>query len=81
MASNLFDRLAELEVPPPPAQFDTQLHERMNRSITRTQLVDLATGGMPWAMLQMSRALLAFVSFTLTGRYESDPKKRRNRGA
>ena len=78
MAMNLFDRLADLEVPPPPPQFDKQLHERVNRSLVVSQMVDLAVRGLPWAMLHFARAFVGFVAFTLTGRYET-PNRRDQR--
>ena len=77
MASNLLDQLAELEVPPPPAHFDTQLHERVNRSLLISQLIDLVVGATPWALLHFGRALVGLVIFTLTGRYEEKDKKPR----
>jgi len=77
MASNLFDRLAELEVPPPPAQFDTQLHDRVNRSLVTSQILDLATHGLPWALGHFARALVGLILFTLTGSYETKDKKPR----
>jgi hypothetical protein len=75
MATNLFDRLADLEVPPPPAQFDKQLHERVNRSLVVSQMVDLAVNGLPWALLHFGRAFVAFIAFTLTGRYETTNRR------
>lgn len=75
--TNLLEQLADLEVPPPPAQFDEQLHERVNRSLVTWQLVDLAVNGLPWALLHLARALVGLVSFTLTGRYDRKPKNRR----
>ena len=75
--ANLLEQLADLEVPPPPAQFDRQLHERVNRSLFVWQLVDLVVSGLPWAMLHFSRALVGLIAFTVTGQYESTPKKSR----
>jgi hypothetical protein len=77
MASNLFQRLAESEVPPPPAQFDTQLHDRVNRTLVGTQLADLLLVGLPWAMLHFSRAVMGLIVLTFTGRFENNPKDRR----
>jgi hypothetical protein len=77
MASNLFERLAESEVPPPPARFDTQLHDRVNRTLIGTQLVDLILCGLPWACMQFARAVVGLIAFTLTGRYERDSKNKR----
>jgi hypothetical protein len=77
--ANLLEQLAELEVPPAPpsAQFDRQLHERVNRSLFVWQLVDLVVSGMPWAMLHFARALVGLITFTVTGQYEAKPKKPR----
>jgi hypothetical protein len=77
MASNLFDRLAESDVPPPPARFDKQLHDRVNRTLVRTQLVDLILCGLPWAFLQFARAVVGLIGFTLTGRFETNSKNKR----
>ena len=74
---NLLEQLADLEVPPPPAQFDRQLHQRVNRSLLVWQLVDLVVSAMPWAMLHFARALVGLITFTVTGRYERKPKKPR----
>jgi hypothetical protein len=77
MAPDLLERLAEVEVPPPPVAFDAQLHDKVNRTIVINQFVDLFASALPWAFAQMGRALLGFVAFTVTGRYESKSNKRR----
>ena len=74
---NLLEQLAELEVPPPPAKFDAQLHDRVNRTLLREQLVDLFVRGLPWAALHFLRAVLGALSYTLTGRYEPVEKNKR----
>ena len=79
MASNLFDRLAELEVPPPPAQFDTQLHEKVNRSLVSSHLVDLFLRGFPWALGHFAKAFVGLLEFTVTGRYDASTNKRKHR--
>ena len=77
MAPNLLEQLADLEVPPPPAQFDAQLHDRVNRSLLRAHLVDLALRGFPWALAHFGRAVIGLIAFTLTGRYEPNSKTKR----
>ena len=77
MTSNLFERLAESDVPPPPAQFDTQLHDRVNRTLVRTQLVDLILCGLPWSFLHFARAVVGLIGFTVTGHFESNTKNKR----
>ena len=76
MAPDLFEQLAEVEVPPPPAAFDSQLHDKENRTLVATQLADLLVRGFPWAIAQFTRALLGFLAFTVTGRYEGKSKNR-----
>jgi hypothetical protein len=62
MAIDLFEQLADLEVPPAPSseEFDRQLHERVNRSLVTGQLIDLGVKGMPFALLHFVRALVGF---------------------
>jgi len=68
-----------MDVPPPPAQFDEQLHERVNRSLVTWQLVDLLVRGMPWALGHFAQAMLGALSFTLTGRYETKTNDKHRR--
>jgi hypothetical protein len=79
MAPNLFEQLADLEVPPPPIQFDEQLHDRVNRSLITWQLVDLAVNGLPWVLLHFGRAFVGLISSTITGRYEPISKRKNGR--
>jgi hypothetical protein len=74
---NVLEQLADLEVPPPPAHFDAQLHERVNRSLFVWQLIDLATSAVPYALVHFSRAIVGFIAFTVSGRYETRSKNRR----
>lgn len=79
MATDLFDRLAELEVPPQPdtETFDRQLHERVNRWLVIGQVVDLVFGGIPWALAHFLRSLVVFATFTATGRYDNKTNRKR----
>jgi hypothetical protein len=79
MASDLFERLADLEVPPPPPQFDEQLHLRVNRSLVIGQFIDLLVKGLPWSLAHFARALVAAIGFTITGRYETNSKNGRRK--
>ena len=75
--TDLLEKLAEWEVPPPPAQFDAQLHERVNRSLVIWQFVDLLLHGLPWALALFARAVMGLIIFTVTGQYEKDRRKQR----
>jgi hypothetical protein len=76
MANDFLERLADVDVPPPPAEFDGELHLRVNRSLVIVQLVELVCGALPWAVCELSRALAGFVRFTITGKYDSAKRRR-----
>jgi hypothetical protein len=79
MANNLLDQLANVDVPPPPVEFDRQLHERVNRTLLVVQLIDFAVRALPWALLHFASALRGLVSLTLTGHYELDRRTRQRK--
>jgi len=74
MADDFLEQLADLEVLAPPAEFDRQLHQRVNRSLTAQHLLDLLTGGLPWAALCFAHALAGLVAFSITGRFGGERK-------
>jgi hypothetical protein len=80
MADDFLDRLAELKVAAPPAEFDRQLHQRLNQSITIQHFVDLLVRGMPWALAHFGRAVVELCAFSLSGRFE-DERKKKNRNS
>ncbi|REK18199.1 MAG: hypothetical protein DWQ37_04750 [Planctomycetota bacterium] len=77
MQPDLFDSLADLEVPAPPERFDEQLHQRVNRSLTTGQMIDLFAGALPFAAVTFGRAFVGLVTLSLTGRYEPNSRSRR----
>ncbi len=81
MSHDLFDQLAERDVPPPPPppEFNRELHERVNRSLLASQLIDLALGALPWAIFQMLRPLGGWMRLTTTGKFSDSKKKHRPR--
>lgn len=76
MTPDLFEQLAERDVPPPPPHFNRQLHERVNRSLLASQLVDLALGAVPWATGHMLMALGGFLRLTVTGKFAPEKRKK-----
>ena len=71
------EKLALLEVPEPPAEFDRQLHERLNQRLIVQHVADLVLRVMPWAIFELGRAAVELFGFTLTGRFDDErhPKK------
>lgn len=76
MANDFFEQLADVEVPPPPAGFDRQLHERVNRSLLAVQLTDLVCGALPWALWHLLLALGGLITLTVSGKFQEPRKKR-----
>ncbi len=80
MADNFLDQLAKLEVAAPPAEFDRQLHHRLNQSLTIQHFVDLLVRGMPWALAHFGRAVVELCAFSISGRF-ADERKKENRNS
>ena len=73
MSLNLLDQLSQQPVPPPPTDFGRRVHRRLNGWLLFGQLADFALRGIPYAALHFTRALIASVLFTLTGRHQDKP--------
>ena len=72
---DFLDQLAELEVREPPSNFDRQLHERVNRTLLAQHIFDLFVGGIFWSSFHFLRAVIGWVVFTITGRYNEREKR------
>ena len=72
---NLFEELAEREIPPLPADFGRGVHQRVNRSLVTLQLLDLLWRGLPLAFIHFGRAVIGVVAFTLTGKFPVEKKR------
>lgn len=79
MANDLFAELAEVPVPPLPADFDSVVHRRVNRSLIAMHVLDFVVHGLPWAMLQFGKGVIGLMVFTLTGQHLVEGRKR-NKG-
>ncbi|MCE9546539.1 MAG: hypothetical protein K8T25_13615 [Planctomycetia bacterium] len=73
MSTDLFDQLAADDVPPPPPQFERQVHQRLNRTLLVQHLVDFATGALVWGFMQLVPAAVALIHFSIFGRYPKRP--------
>jgi hypothetical protein len=71
---DFLEQLAEMPLGDVPAEFDRQLHRRLNRSLLVQHVVELLTGAVPWALWHFFRAAIAVAGFTLTGKF-GDGKK------
>jgi hypothetical protein len=69
MNRDFLEQLADLDVPAPPVEFDRQFHRRLNHALLVQQTLDLVVRAMPWAMVQLARALAGAIDYTFTGRF------------
>jgi hypothetical protein len=74
MATDLFEKLADLPVPPVPEAFDRSLHDRINTRLLMGQFLDLGMRGTGFALVHFARALLGFFKLTVAGKFESGPQ-------
>lgn len=73
MASDLFDQLAESDVPPAPPQLERGVHQRLNKALLFQHLWDLVLCGVPYLIGQVAPAWVAAVKYTISGRYPKRP--------
>ena len=71
MAIGLLESLAEREVPPVPVDLNRRVHERLNRALLVSHLVDLTLGGLPYLAVHFCRAVGHWLVVSFTGRFES----------
>ncbi|HEX3656407.1 MAG TPA: hypothetical protein VHV55_11395 [Pirellulales bacterium] len=76
MDPDWFQQLAEVDVPPVPAHFDHEVRRRVNNALLAVQLIELATKGFLYACGEFSRALVDLLTFSVSGKFSSDRRKR-----
>jgi hypothetical protein len=76
MVSDLFEQLTFTEVPPLPAEFDRDVHQRLNRRLLAVHFVELGLRGLPIALMHFAKALVGLMVLTLSGRYPAGPDDR-----
>jgi len=69
MAKSMLESLAAREVPPVPADLNRQVHERLNRALLASHLLDLALDGLPYLAIHFCRSIVDFLKFTFRGRF------------
>ena len=65
MNKNLFDELAEFDIPPPPAGLGRDVHRRLNGRLLAAHLADLVLRALPYAWLHYSAALFGAAAYSL----------------
>jgi hypothetical protein len=71
---DVLDRLADVAVPPVPAQrvFTAGVRRKLNPRLLVVHVVEFAIGATGWAAIHMAAALLAAMQFTATGSWPTD---------
>jgi hypothetical protein len=72
MAGDLFERLADEEVPPMPDNFDRDVHQRLNRALLVIHFAELVTKAFAFAAIHFLAATWGLLIFTLSGRFGPD---------
>ena len=80
MPIDLWEQLAEREVPEPPPQLARDVHRRLNKALLAMHLADLFLKGMAFAMGHFAQAVAHLAALTITGRMQAaSPRKEDNK--
>lgn len=71
------EQLAELDVPPPPVQFDRSVHQRLNQALIFIHVIEFIFRVVPFSITRFARTFWAFLRFTLRGNFEAGRRKPR----
>ena len=69
MQSDPFESLADVDVPPPPAAMQQDLHQHVNQHLTTVHGMDFVLNCLPQVLAEYSKALAAGIAFSLTGKF------------
>lgn len=72
MIHDLFERLADSNVPPVPADFDKHVHDRVNDTLLGVHLLEVVCQVVPYAFVQFLEGLIGLVGITLSGEFPND---------
>ncbi len=75
MEFDLFERLAEQDVPPVPSNLDRQVHDRVNVSLLGVHLMEFAFQVLPFAFLHFFQAVIGPDLFFVVRRISSRSRR------
>ncbi len=67
MTHDLFEQLADSDVPPVPPELDERVHHRLNAALLTTHLVEFAWHALPQTFGTLLSAVVHLIVFTITG--------------
>lgn len=77
MSIDLFEQLAEHEVPPVPQTLSRGVHRRLNRALVVLHVVEFVLCVLPYAMVHFGRAVWGLMVRSVFGRYPDQGDKPR----
>ena len=72
MTFDIFEQLAEKDVPPVPSDFDRQVHERVNNNLFGMHITEFLFQVVPYAILHFGQAVVGLAALTLSGGFPQD---------
>ena len=79
MDFDLFEKLAEKDVPPVPVDFDRQVHVRVNDSLLGVHITEFLCQVVPYALGHFLQATIGLLVLTLCGGFPHDRGDRKRR--
>jgi len=72
MKFDIFEQLAEHDVPPVPVDFDRQIHHRVNDSLLGVHVLEFVFQVIPYAVMHFGQAVIGLLAVTLSGGFPRD---------
>jgi hypothetical protein len=69
MTQDLFELLAEPEVPPVPEALNRGIHRRLNKALLGLHVVEFVLKASTFALTHFARAVLELLIYTFSGRF------------
>ena len=71
---DIWETLSTTDVPPVPAEFDREVHHRLNDRLLWSQVAELVFLVVPYALVHMVQAVCGLLQFTWSGRFSTRSK-------
>ena len=66
---DLWESLSTTDVPPLPAEFEREVHHRLNDRLLWSQVAELVFAVLPFVLMHMAQAVCGLLLFTWSGRF------------
>ncbi len=72
---DLWETLSTTDVPPLPAEFDREVHHRLNDRLLWSQIAELVFAVLPYALIHLAQGVCGLLLFTWSGRFPTRSTK------